>query len=171
MEAITLFKESLDWLRSKYVRKKFFKERDIVWEIQKHLIKLVKKRQLPYKIFNDYRLWKNGPLCDLVIMRDNKIEIAIEFKYEPSHKRVEDFPRSKLEQSFVFWGGKSNTHSVEQDMERVKEFVEKDIAKIGVSVFVDEGGFFSEKTRYKNRKWKKWNNGVAALISWSNDAY
>ena len=59
MKVVELFKEALGWLGKNY--RKFYTERDIVWTIQKHLIRVIKRKHLPYKVFNDYPIIYNKP--------------------------------------------------------------------------------------------------------------
>lgn len=158
MEALELFKESLEWLKNNYNNFYFFKERDIVWEIQKYLIKLIKEKELSYKILNDYPMVRHGKfsiLCDLVIMEGEKVNIAIEFKYEPNHKR-EDISKCKF--PVVSW------NSVEKDIKRVKEFIERGKARIGYSIFIDEGGFFCKREAHPESQWEDWGK-ICVLIS------
>lgn len=165
MEALELFKESLDWLEKNYNNYKFFTERDIVWTIQNYLIYEIAKRNLHYRVFNDWPILageKRSLCADIVIKKNDNIEIAAEFKYEPNHTR-KDFPESKLKQPVVFWGGKSNEHSVEQDIKRAEKFVKSGKAKKGFSIFIDEGGFFRGKEPHPGSHWEDWGN-IAVLI-------
>ncbi|MEI8349852.1 MAG: hypothetical protein WCI77_06840 [Candidatus Omnitrophota bacterium] len=143
--------------------KKFFTERDIVYSLQEDIRKDIKNNNLPYKVFNDCPILPGKakrPLCaDLVIISEDNFgelkknpknilkkicaEIAFEFKYEPDHgnKRKDDFQPKKFfsDSRVVSWNG------VEKDRDRITDFVKKNKAKIGCSVFIDEGGVFQGK--------------------------
>ena len=97
--ATQLFEEAILWLRANYKNYRFFVERDIVWTIQTHVISVIEKEKLPYKVMNDYPILhgKRRSLCaDIAILGlDELSELVAEFKYEPAHKR-EDIPRSKF---------------------------------------------------------------------------
>ncbi len=162
MNAEKLFMQTLEWLRDNYDKYKFFTERDVVWTVQMHLIDEIKKNNLTYKIYNDWPIEKGerrSRCVDLVIMQGDKLKLAAEFKYEPDHKR-KDFSEKKLKQAVVFWKGEN---SVEKDIGRIKKYVEEDKAKIGYSVFIDEGKRFREKDAIIGTSWHDWNS-VSVLI-------
>jgi len=173
MDPVTLFKESLEWLKNNYSKYQFFIERDIVWTMQMHLREKVADLKLPYRIVTDWPMIKGERryLCaDLVILENDQPVVAVEFKYEPNHDRKQDFSENKLKDPIVFWSGK---HSVEEDIKRIrhfttlKEFTDK---LVGVSIFIDEGGKFYKKQKIlPGSSWELWDNGVAVLIAWSND--
>lgn len=175
MEAITLFKESLDWLRNNYGKYQFFIERDIVWTMQMHLRDKVADLKLSYRyrVVTDWPMIKGKKryLCaDLVILENDQPRVAVEFKYEPNHNRKQDFSENKLKNPIVFWSGKS---SVEDDIKRIRQFAMlKEIFDnlVGVSIFIDEGGkFYKKQKMFPGSIWELWDNGVAVLIAWSND--
>src|SRR6266700_1948153 len=66
-----------------------------------------KEQGLPFRVFHDYPILpgKRRSLCvDLAILNtDSLVEVAVEFKYEPSHNRSDIWP-TKLKPSVVFWG-------------------------------------------------------------------
>lgn len=92
LESTELFETAMSWLRNNYPNFRFFQERDIVWTIQTYITEVIKRDNLPYKIFNDYPILpgKRRSYCaDLAILDVNDIaEVAVEFKYEPSHRRM-----------------------------------------------------------------------------------
>lgn len=166
-----LFKESLEWLKNNYDRYEFFMERDIVWTLQQRLREKVRKMGLPYRIVNDWPMKKGErrSLCaDLVIIQNDQVRLAAEFKYEPDHEREEDFSENKLKASVVFWSGE---HSVEEDIRRIGQFsTNKKYADDfrGVSIFIDEGGkFYGKREAFPGSQWEKWGKKTAVLISWS----
>ncbi len=59
-------------------------------------------------------------------MNGSSIEIASEFKYEPSHRRTDEFSPNKLKGDVVFW----DKEGVGKDVERVRKFAEDKKAKI-----------------------------------------
>lgn len=152
-EAQELFESSIEWLRQNYGNFKFFTERDLVWTVQTHILSLIEENELHYKIFNDYPILpgKNRSLsADLAILNEkDEIEVAVEFKYEPSHKR-KDIPKTKF--PVVFWGD----DGVGKDVKRIQEFIEKEKAKLAYSVFIDEGGSFRKREPHPRSKWLDW---------------
>jgi len=152
-KATELFENTIEWLKENYGNFIFFLERNLVWTVQKHIIELIKKNNLPFKIFNYYPILpgKRRHLCtDLAILSLNKtLEIAVEFKYEPSHYR-DDILQSKL--PVVFWG----KDGVGKDIKRIKEYIDKGKAEITYLVFIDEGGHFRHKYPHPFSKWIDW---------------
>lgn len=87
MQAAGLFENAISWLRKNYKDYRFFTERDIVWTVQTHIIKLIEKQNLAHCIFHNFPVIPRKT-TDLAILRqDNSVEVAAEFKYEPSHGR------------------------------------------------------------------------------------
>ena len=91
MEASELFENAIAWLKDNYGQFQFFVERDLVWTVQTYLFSQIKEYGLPYRVFNDYPILPGNrrSLCaDLAILNtDSLVEVAAEFKYEPSHTR------------------------------------------------------------------------------------
>jgi hypothetical protein len=90
--------------------------------------------------------------------KEGVVYVAVEFKYEPSHERM-DIPPEKF--PVVFWG----KEGVVKDIQRIRDFVEKGVAKKGFSIFIDEGGYFKHKEPHPDSKWKEWDNGVWMLFN------
>src|SRR5690242_16270653 len=108
MEATELFENAIGWLQQNYANFQFFVERDVVWTIQMYLIKQIKERDLPYKVFNDFPILpgsRRSLSADIAILNSNEndlVEVAAEFKYEPSHRRSDvDIWHTKLTPSVV----------------------------------------------------------------------
>ena len=162
-----LFSNSLVWLKSNHQKYKFFVERDIVWTMQSYLLKQVNDNNLPLVIQNDYPMLhgKNRSLStDLAIIFRDKVELAVEFKYEPSHKRKDIIP-GKF--PVVFWG----KDGVLKDIERIKRFVDEKKSKVAISILFDEGGFFRKRPAYARSKWIDWENGTSILYSIVNRSF
>lgn len=157
MQAAELFENAISWLRENYRDCKFFAERDIVWTVQTHIIKLIEQQELAYRMFHNFPILP-GKTADLGILRqDNHIEVAAEFKYEPSHSRKSsDILPTKL--PVVFWDD-----GVGKDMERIREFVSKGRADVAYLVFIDEGGYFRWREPFSGSEWIDWQNGVSVL--------
>jgi hypothetical protein len=157
-----LFEDSLNWLKGNYSTFQFYTERDIVWTIQLNLIEQISKEGLPYKVFNDYGILpgkRRSLSTDIAILnKEGVVEVAVEFKYEPSHERA-NIPKKKF--PVVFWG----KEGVGKDIQRIKDFVEKDVAKKAYSIFIDEGGHFRHRTPHPGSHWIEWGNGVSVLYS------
>jgi len=156
-----LFEEAILWLRANYINYCFFTERDVVWTIQTHLIKVIEKGKLPHKVMNDYPILrsKRRSLCaDIAILGQDELpELVVEFKYEPAHKR-EDMPRSKF--PVVFWN-----EGILKDIERIHTFTSRDLtgdrtAKVAYALFIDEGSHFKQKEPPPGSRWKDWNISV-----------
>jgi hypothetical protein len=132
--AVGLFEEVIAWLQDHYSEFEFWVERDLVWTIQSHLGQLIKERGLPYSVINDYPILPGvgrARSVDLVIRdADKAVLVAVEFKYEPSHRRGDLLP-AKL--PVVFWGD----DGVAKDIKRIREFVEQGAARVAFAVFID----------------------------------
>jgi len=174
--AIKLFEDGLSWLKNNYSNHQFFKERDIVWLLQTYLIKCIRDENLPYKIFNDFAIDMSKRIyIDLVIcnqkddidkqgnlLKDKVLELAVEFKYEPDHKRGGnggDIPAKKF--PVVFW-----KEGILKDIERVKNIVNSGKSKAGYSIFIDEGDHFHKKHKLDiplGSQWEDWSNDIWVL--------
>lgn len=157
--ASELFESAIAWLRENYACFRFFVERDIVWTVQTRIIGLIEEQDLPYRIFNEHPILsgKRRRLCDLAILNHTEsVEVAVEFKYEPSHKRSDIRP-TKF--PVVFWGD----DGVGEDVRRIQDFVAKKKARVAYSVFVDEGGYFRHRVPHPGSKWIDWGTGVSVL--------
>lgn len=87
---------------------------------------------------------------DLAILdEDNLITLALEFKYEPSHRR-EDILRTKF--PVVFWD------EVKKDIERIHYFVESGKVQAAYSILIDEGGYFRKRPSVDRSSWIDWNS-------------
>ena len=153
MDAATLFENTMDWLRDGYGEHRFFVERDIVWTAQLRLLEEAERAHLPYRVLNDYTLFR-GNRADLAILNGGAVEVAVEFKYEPSRARGGEFGPGKFP---VVWGG-----SELEDIRRVHEYVRQESAKTAYAIFIDEGGAFRQAS-YPGSEWRDWGNGVWAL--------
>ena len=157
MDAATLFENTMDWLRDGYGEHRFFVERDIVWTAQLRLLQEVERANLPYRVFDDYTLFR-GNRADLAILNGGAVEVAAEFKYEPSHARGDEFGPGKF--PVVAWTGDG---SVAKDVQRVRDYAAQGNAKTAYAVFIDEGGEFRRRTPRAGSEWRDWGNGVWAL--------
>lgn len=158
-----LFEQTLEWLRSNYGNYDFFLERDLVWTLQLKLREMIAENDLQFEVYNDFPIMKaqrRSRTVDLAILnKRNEVELAVEFKYEPDHKRgfgaKKDIWPSKLDPSVVFWG----KDGVGKDVERARQYVDQKRAKEAMTVFVDEGGLFRHRTPHQGTKWIDWNCG------------
>jgi hypothetical protein len=155
--ATDVFESALEWLRDNYGNFQFFVKRDIVWTMQTQILRITGQRDLPYKVFDRYPIIQTQLRTlstDLAILdHNNHIELAAEFRYEPSHARV-DILRSKL--PVVSW----NDEGLGKALRRIQEFTTKGEARVAYSVFVDEGGLHHTRPPHPNSKWIDWGNGV-----------
>ena len=131
----------------------FWVERDLVWTVQSRLRQLIAGQHLPYGVFSDYPLLagtRRARSADLVIHHaDGTVLVAVEFKYEPSHRRAEILPGKP---PVVAWGGEG----VAGDIVRIREFAEQGAARTAVAVFVDEGRCFRHRPAYPGSAWRDW---------------
>lgn len=160
-ESVLLFEEVInDWLRKNYTKHTFYAERDLVWTIQTQMNAIIKARNLPYTVYNDYPIIKKSrrSLCvDLAILNVNKkVEVAIEFKYEPAHHRpdmlAEKYP-------VVSWGN----NSVAKDISRIQDFVtpgKGNLVDVAYSIFIDEGSWFRRRKPHPGSSWVDWDDVV-----------
>ena len=149
----TLFEEAMAWLHERYDEFEFWVERDLVWTVQSRLRKMIQERSLPFGVMNDYPLIpgpRRGFSADLVIRdTESRVLVAAEFKYEPSHRRTELLP-GKL--PVVVWGD----DGVAKDIQRIRDFVEQGVARVGFAVFIDEGGYFRHRSAHPGAAWNDW---------------
>lgn len=153
MTAVELFRETLAWLKANYGTWRFYVERDIVWTVQERLRQEIERQGLQLRVFNDYGLLpgKNRSLsADLVLLNpEDGVELAVEFKYEPSHRRT-DVQKQKF--PVVFWGD----DGVEKDVQRIRRFVDESGAKAAIAVFIDEGGYCRHRPAHEGSTWVDW---------------
>jgi hypothetical protein len=158
-----LFEEALEWLHKNYASYRFCVERDLVWTVQTRLNSMISQMELPLQVFHGYPILpgKKQSLCaDLAIVDSHgKVQLAAEFKYEPSHSRT-DILKRKF--PVVLW----DRDGVGHDVRRVKEIVERGRAEVAYSLFVDEGGYFRRsRLPFPQSEWLDWGNGVWVLWS------
>lgn len=162
MAPMELVDSSLEWLRQNYRRFPFVVERDIEWTLQQHMNSEIKSNNLPYAMFSNYPMLpgkRRSRCADLVILdSEGSVAVALEFKYEPSHKRP-DLLRSKF--PVVFWG----KDGVGKDLNRIHEYVENGKAKIALSIFIDEDGSFAHREPRPGSRWIDWGDGVRVLYA------
>lgn len=165
MEVEELFESALRWLQGQYTVYRFFTERDVVWTVQLRISEEIARMGLPYRVFNDHTI-SGRTRTDLAIISDGSIQLAAEFKYEPSHQRRADYGGdiwpSKLDPSVVSWTGEG---SVEKDVYRAREYVEERNVRVAYSVFIDEGGRFRHRQPHPESEWIDWGQGVWVLWS------
>jgi len=144
MTARELFREAMDWLRENYASFRFYTERDVVWTVQERLRRDIEERGLPLRVFNDYGVLpgkRRSFSADLAVLDEHeKVLLAVEFKYEPSHRRS-DIPKKKF--PVVFWG----KEGVGKDVDRVERFVTEGDVVQALALFIDEGGLLPGASR------------------------
>ena len=154
--AVEVFEQAMEWLRASYARHRFFFERDIVWTVQNSLNNEIQRRGSGYRVFNDFPMLPGSHRAlstDLAILShdvDYPVEVAVEFKYEPSHRRKgQDIWHTKF--PVVFWA-----EGVVKDTERIREFVRQGKARMAYAIFIDEGGYCLWRPRPEGSLWKRW---------------
>ena len=167
MTPTELFESAIETLRKQYSTYRFFAERDVVWTVQLHIIDDIERLKLPYRVFKEYKIVQGRKIkTDLVIfdIRPNvelPVELAVEFKYEPSHKRNVNMGGNIPDSKFpvVDWKGEN---SVLEDIQRVNSYVPT-YAKTAYSIFIDEGSHFSSQDAPPGSEWKQWGDDVSVL--------
>ena len=132
--------DALAWLGEHYGEQVFYVERDIVYTVQQRLNSQLHTRELPWTVYNDYPMIP-GPRralsADLaVIGGDGAVLVAVEFKYEPCHRRG-DVLKNKL--PVTSWS------EIVKDTMRVRDFVAQGIAPVAYAVVIDEGGYLARR--------------------------
>ena len=207
MEAKDIFEEAMEWLKAHYGDYCFFMERDIVWILQTHIISLIRNKDLPYRLFYNFEMYpenksrKKAELqsvdemkrktpakaADLVIFNDDRkiVEVAVEFKYEPSHERKYN-PLQKRSKTILahieptsIWHGKfpvaffrkqqaGNGGSVEIDIERINKYIADMKAHFAYAIFIDEGRYYRGNNKpFPGSEWRDWelSNGLFRHVS------
>src|SRR5688572_13260426 len=122
--ASDLFERVIDDLRTRYDEFGFHTERDVVWTIQKELVRRIRDSSVALRVVNDYPILpgnRRSLTADLAILdAKGAVEVAAEFKYEPAHSRQDIWP-TKVNPSVIFWG----KDGAGADIERVHRFVEQ----------------------------------------------
>jgi len=152
-----LFENAIAWLRQEYGNLRFFAERDIVFNLQTHILQAVTEQALPYKVFNDHPIPPRKRRADLAILDlKDGVLVAVELKYEPAHSRsgVDILP-SKF--PVICW----EPDGVVEDIRRVQEFVREGAVRVAYSVFVDEGGYCRHRQPPHGSEWIDW--GISAF--------
>ncbi len=157
--ASELFESAIAWLQANYTVYRFFVERDVVWTIQTYLRKTIEEVGLPYRVYNEYPMLpgnRRSLSADLAILNsDAQVEVAAEFKYEPSHARNDILP-GKINPSVTFWT------DIAKDVQRIQQFVALGKTRVAFSVFIDEGTFYRQRTPPSGSAWISWGSPNAA---------
>jgi hypothetical protein len=165
---IELFDDALAWLRSNLTVLAPHNERDVVCSLQRHIARRIANERLPYQVFNDYPiLSRKGQRrhlsADLAIRRAGQssrwpVELAVEVKYEPDHKRKEiDIPWEKL--PVTEW------RSILKDGDRIAEMVTAGNTSTGLTVLIDAGDHYHRRNLDvpDGWRWEAWANNAWML--------
>lgn len=156
MDATALFESTMELIRQEGVGV-FEKEDNLVRDAIARMEHTIAEDGLPYHLVREQCI--SGKRVDLAILgADDSILVAVEFKYEPSRARSSEFSTGKF--AVVDWVGK---YSVQEDVERVHDYVAQGKAKTAYAVLIDEGGHFRNRTPHPGSEWLDWDNGVSAL--------
>jgi len=148
----------LEWLAANYASVRFFTERDVVWTLLRWYSQQVADQRMPISVFNDFGAEPGqyrALSADIALVLSDSPPIVMEFKYEPSHRRV-DIGRGKF--PVIAWSG------VASDAERVERWVRDARAAAGIAVLIDEGGAFAARAAAGHR----WPVPVVAGGTWSH---
>jgi len=170
LTASALIEEAVDWLREHYGEFEFWVARDLIWTVQTHVRQMVRERELPYLVLNDYPMLagsRRSLSADLVVRhRPTGAMVAAEFKYEPAHWRTE-FMATPGMLPVQVWGAEG----VAKYVGRIRAFVEEGAASVAFAVFVDEGRYFRHRQAHPGSRWVDWDpatsGGAAPSVLWS----
>ena len=149
--ASSLFENVVARLQAHYATLRFFMERDVVWTVQTYLIRSIEEARLPYHVFSEYPILPGNrrSICtDLAILNSKGIvEVAAEFKYEPSHLRKDIMP-GKF--PVTIW------EEITKDVTRIQQFVATGKSQAAYSLLIDEGNFYRQRIPPSGSKWITW---------------
>lgn len=189
-EAADILREALRRLRESYRERyitQYFTERDIVRELQVHLIQIIKEEKKLHVVIHNYPVKRSGEkalLADLVIIGEENrgeeggLDIALEFKYEPDRERVIKRPFSKqgiLHSKFPV----VQRSDVGKDIQRIEDFVNGKDSISGAdflidienayAILFDEGGYHHDNNRKGfedlGGEWKEWSEKGRVFIA------
>lgn len=167
-DAAAIFEDAVAWLREHY--EEYWKERDLVCSVQRHLKRLLADRKVPYQVLHEYPmlLGYKKVLCDLVIRDSSKtVLVAAEFKYEPAHRRPE-FLAMPGKIPVVFW----DKQGVGEDISKAATYKLQGSAQAAFSIFIDEGGHFRHRTPHPGSSWVDWPGigpeGSSVSVLWAH---
>lgn len=153
---------AMQWLREHYSEHRFYLERDVVWTVQSRLQALIDEHRIGLRVFNDHPLLpgrRRARSADLALVEaDGSVDLALEFKYEPDHRR-DDILEAKL--PVVSWG----KEGVAKDISRIREMIETGSAAVARSYFIDEGGHFRRRAPHPGSEWVHWSGDTWALVA------
>lgn len=155
-----IFEDAIETLRKQYSGHRFKLERNVVEAVRLQIVSVVEDSGLPYQVHKEFEIEVSPSekrRADLAIVNGSSVELVAEFKYEPSHKRHQEFSEGKF--PVVDWSGET---SVLEDIRRVNSYVPT-YAKTAYLVFIDEGSHFSWREAPSGSEWKQWENGVSIL--------
>ena len=149
--ASSLFESTIAQLQTNYAKFHFFMERDVVWTVQTYLISSIEEAHLPYQVFSEYPILPGNrrSICaDLAILNGKGIvEVAAEFKYEPSHLRKDIMP-GKF--PVTIW------EDITKDVTRIQQFVSIGKSQAAYSLLIDEGNFHRQRIPPSGSRWITW---------------
>ena len=160
LDANRLFRDIMNSFLQSYSDNTFYVKRDLVWTVQTMLIHKIRNKGLDFQVFNDFGILPGNRRklsTDIAILdKSGKVEVAIEFTYEPDHKRI-DIPKNKF--PVVFWG----KEGVAKDIDRIQRFVNEAGALHAYAIFIDEGGHFRKREPHPGSLWLDWGDDTSVL--------
>jgi hypothetical protein len=161
-----LFTNALGWLRRNLTTLAPLTERDVVWSIQRHIARRIAYESLPYAIYSDYPILKEeedtrrSRSADLVITRREHtlqmpVDLAVEFKYEPDHRRIPTEITSGKAPVIEDW------KLVEKDIDRIQRMVNLHRASKATAILIDAGGYHC--SRHAGLPWEHWGGATYVL--------
>lgn len=160
MESVELFENAMAWLQEHYAEFRFFMERDVVWTVQRQIIREIEGNNLPYRVFNDDSLLPRTR-ADLVIFDSaGSAEVAVEFKYEPAHSRGVDRGGDIRPSKFPVI---TDWKEVEKDFQRIQQYAEQGKVKAAYALLIDEGSHFSHNSAPPGGEWRDWGQNRRVL--------
>ena len=148
---VDFFLRALAWLRENYKSLGFFTERDMERAVQARIAWLMRELGSPLRVFHNHGLPTAAGgtrKADLVVLdTEDRVELAIELKYEPAHSRSgKDIWPTKFD--VTSW------KEIQEDVDHSGDWVAGGQARVGYAVLVDEDGHY--KQRAADGEWESW---------------
>ena len=123
------------------------------------MIAAIAKRRLDLQVSSDHLL-ERGPerarRADLALVDPKgRVDVALELRWEPDHRRP-DLPTAKLPQ--VSW------KAIVGDAQRVRRWVKDGRCAVGMSVFLDEAGYYRIREAPRGTTWQDWLDTGGAML-------
>lgn len=153
MDAATLFKNTMDWLRREDTRR-FRVEDDVVLAVEAQMKQKIQEDGLPYTVDKECILPPGGRADLAIFGADGSVLVAVEFKFEPHRSRL-----ASTQAPRVIWT------EFEDDIRKLQAYVGPGRVHTAYSILIDEDGRWRHRRSgtLEGSEWRDWGNGVSAL--------